>query len=114
MSNDIEELSSSSFIDNNTYSDVKEAHQNSIFGITFDVNEEYKKKKKFKNVMEFQQHLANQDVNLRGLEQSRQFLEQRERKLNHNAMNLAYQHMNKSDNMKKNMDQYSSKFLLLK
>ena len=110
--NDIEELSSSSFIDNNSYSDVKEAHQNSIFH--YDVNEEYKKKKKFKNVMEFQQHLANQDVNPRGLEQSRQFLEERERKLNHSAMNLAYQRMNKSDNIKKNMDQYSSKFLLLK
>lgn len=93
--------------------DVKESHSNSV--IALDIERIYDEKPKFQNVDEYQRFLKkendkNQPV---GLDQSKLLLKQREQMLNHQAKNMAFEYMNKSQAMDKNYENYISKYLKL-
>ncbi len=93
--------------------DVKESHSNSV--IALDIEKEYMEKPKFKSVQEYQQFLAKEDTSNTpiGLEQSQMLLRKRETMLNQQAKNLAFQKMDRSENMDKNYNSYISKYLKL-
>ena len=93
--------------------DVKESHSNSV--IALDIEKEYMEKPKFRSVQEYQQFLAKEDTNNTpiGLEQSQFLLRKRETMLNQQAKNLAFQKMDRTENMDKNYNTYISKYLKL-
>jgi hypothetical protein len=93
--------------------DVKETHNNPF--IALDIEKTYAEKPKFKNVQEYQQFLATEDNNNSpvGLEQSKQLLLSREKMLHNQAKHMAYEHMQKSENMQTKYNNYISNYLKL-
>lgn len=89
--------------------DVKESLGNPFF--TMDVNEEYKKKPKFKNVQEYQIYMEQQDTTPLDKKQSEEYLNQKEELLNQQAKQLAYQHMKKRETTNQNYNKYITKYL---
>ena len=93
--------------------DVKESHNNSIFA--YDVEEEYRKKPKFNSVQEYQQFMAKEDEKNQpiGLNQSKALLHKREEMLHNQAKHLAFEKMNRSNNMNNKYNSYISQYLKL-
>lgn len=93
--------------------DVKESHSNSV--IALDVERVYEEKPKFQNVDEYQRFLRKENMNNQpiGLDQSKMLLKKREQMLNNQAKHMAFEHMNKSQAMDKNYENYISKYLKL-
>ncbi len=97
------------------YSDLKEAHVNSV--ITLDVNEVYQKKEKYNSIEEFQRSRAN---DTRGLELSNkkeeheQILHEQRKTEKTSSMNMAYEFMKQTEKSKNKFDEYCSKFLFIK
>ena len=89
--------------------DVKESLGNPFFAM--DVNEEYKKKPKFKNVQEYQMYVEKQDITPLGAKQSEDYLNQKEELLNQQAKQLAYQHMKKRETTNQKYNEYITKYL---
>ena len=112
--NDYIELESSNSLFNKLGCyDVKESHGNPIFAM--DVNEEFKKKKKFKSVQEYQMYLQKQDEQNTptSLEQSNNLIKQREQMLNNQAKTLAYNNMVRKEKTDEKYQNYITNYLRL-
>jgi hypothetical protein len=97
------------------YSDLKEAHVNSV--ITMDVNQVYQNKEKYNTIEEFQRSRAKDTQNLNLLDKT----DEHERMLNNTrktekmeSMNMAYQFMKETDQASNKFKEYCSKFLFIK
>lgn len=95
----------------NAYFDVKEAYSKSIFDI--DAKKEYENKEKFSSIEHLKRHRHTQDIDPMALKQSQDYLENKERMLKNNAMNMAYNILEKQTKMEKKMNDYASKFLMI-
>ena len=93
--------------------DIKESHGRPIFDM--DVNDEFQKHRTFNSVQEYQMFLKQEDKKNKpiGLQQSSQLLHDKERMLNMQAKNIAYQNMVKQENTEKKYQNYISKYLKL-
>lgn len=93
--------------------DVKESHNNTIFA--YDVEEEYRKKPKFKSVQEYQHFIAKEDEKNQpiGLNQSKALLHKREEMLHNQAKHLAFDKMSHSNAMNEKYNSYISQYLKL-
>jgi hypothetical protein len=97
------------------YSDLKDAHVNSV--ITMDVNEVYKKKEKYNTIEEFQRSRAKDTQNLNLLDKKdehEQILNTQYKTEKMNSMNMAYQFMKETDQASNKFKEYCSKFLFIK
>jgi len=84
--------------------------------IALDIQKEYEKKPKFKNVQEYKEHLSNEDktnVPLH-INQCEEYLNKKNKLLNNQSQNIAYEHMKKQEEINKNYKNYVSKYLSLK
>ena len=77
--------------------DVRESHENTIF--RFDVNKLYHEKQKFKNVMEYQTFLQQDESNCTPLneDQSKAFLRNRENLMNQECKEMAFREMTRKN-----------------
>jgi transposase-like protein len=93
--------------------DIKESHGRPIFDM--DVDDEYRKHRTFNSVQEYQIFLKQEDNKNKpiGLQQSSQLLHDKERMLNMQAKNIAYQNMIKQENTDKKYQNYISRYLKL-
>ncbi len=91
--------------------DVKESHSKPI--IAMDVNEVYNNTPKYKNVHEYQQHLANEDKKNIPInsQQSEEYLKQKEALLNNQSKQLAYERLKVMEKTNNNYNTYISKYL---
>jgi hypothetical protein len=105
------EESDHSSLSNHSYFDVKEAYTKSIFDI--DVNHEMKNKRQYGSVDEYKRQRQNQNINPIALDQSKQYLKNKESYLKNDAMNMAYEILEKQERMEKRMNDYASRYLLL-
>lgn len=106
----VDEIQSFSEIDN--FSDLKDAHINSV--ITIDANETYKNKEKFASIEEYERHRSNaiRGMNLANKkEEHEHILSQRKKEEQLNSMNMAYEFMKETERNKNTFDKYCSKFL---
>jgi len=94
----------------NYYSDVKEAHMNTVIGI--DQQKLYNETRKFKNVDELQRHRADIGQSLTEKESLKQIAEKEERE-KRDAIQQSYEWLKKEEEMKKRNKSYISKFLML-
>jgi len=108
---EIQDSDHSLFSNNSSYHDVKEAYTKSIFDI--DVKEEMRNKKQYGSVDEYKRQRQSQDINPIALDQSKQYLKNKESYLKNDAMNMAYGMMEKQEKMEKKMNEYASRYLLL-
>lgn len=111
LMNDIVEvktIDSGSF--GNYYSDVKEAHLNTIIGV--DKDKLYKDTKKFKSVEELQRHRADTGKMLSEKESLLQ-IKEREDALKKESIHQSYEWLKKEEEMKNRNNNYVSKFLML-
>ena len=92
--------------------DVKESLGNPFFAM--DVEKEYQKKPKFKNVQEYQMHMEQQDITPLSTKQSEAYLNRKEELLEQQAKMLAYEHMKKKESTDEKYKQYVSNYLLIK
>jgi hypothetical protein len=104
----IETVESGSF--GNYYSDVKEAHMNTIIGI--DQEKLYGEKRKFKSVEELQRHRADIGKMLSEQESLQQLKEKEENEKNE-SIHQSYEWLKKEEEMKTRNKNYVSKFLML-
>jgi hypothetical protein len=104
----IETVESGSF--GNYYSDVKEAHMNTIIGI--DQDKLYGEKKKFKSVEELQRHRADIGKML-SEQESLQQLKEKEENEKKESIHQSYEWLKKEEEMKSRNKNYVSKFLML-
>ena len=96
------------------YSDLKEAHVNSV--ITMDVNDVFQKKEKFNSIEEYQRYRTNDTRNLNLMEKKQeheQILNQQQKNEKMNSMTLAYEFMKETEKHKQTFNNYCSKFLSL-
>jgi hypothetical protein len=105
------EIEGTSFSEMNKYSDVKDAHTNSIIGL--DQEKMYNERPKFKTVDEYQRHRQLTKGELLGEKESLKKLEQEEMKQNMKAIDLSYKYMKQEEIMNTNKNDYVSKYLLL-
>ena len=91
------------------YSDIKESHGTPF--IALDIDDIYNKKPKFKNVQEYSEFLNKQENNPISVEQSKLLLSNKEKMLEVQSKQLAYQHMKQKEKMENNYNQYVSKYL---
>ena len=94
----------------NYFSDVKEAHMNSIIGI--DQSKTYAETKKFKTVDELQRHRADVGKALSEKEALKQIAE-KESKEKHESIHQSYEWLKKEEEMKTRNKKYISTFLRL-
>ena len=94
----------------NYYSDVKEAHMNTVIGI--DQQKIYNETRKFKNVDELQRHRADIGQSLTEKESLKQIADKEEREKK-DAIHQSYEWLKKEEEMKKRNKNYISKFLML-
>jgi len=94
----------------NYYSDVKEAHMNTVIGI--DQQKIYNDTSKFKNVDELQRHRADIGKALPEKESLKQIAEKEERE-KRDAIQQSYEWLKKEEEMKTRNKNYISKFLML-
>jgi hypothetical protein len=107
---DKNDIQSFSEVDN--YSDLKDAHINSVF--TIDAEETYKKKEKFNTIEEYQRHrsLDTRNLNLANKkEEHERILSQQQKEEKMNSMNLAYEFMKETERNNNIFNKYCSKFL---
>ena len=93
------------------YSDVKEAHLNTIIGL--DQNKLFDEKKKFKSVEEYQRHRADIGTLLSDSESLKQIAEKEESE-KRSAIEQSYLLLKKEEETKKRNQNYVAKFLMLK
>jgi len=105
------EIEGTSFSEMNKYSDVKEAHTNSIIGL--DQEKLYNERPKFKTVDEYQRHRQATKGDILGEKESLKKLEQEEIKQNMKAIDLSYKYMKQEEKMNTKRNDYVSKYLLL-
>ena len=91
--------------------DVKESHSKPI--IAMDVNEVYNNTPKYKNVHEYQQHLAKEDKSNLPInsQQSEEYLKQKEEMLNNQSKQLAYERLKVMEKTNNKYQNYISKYL---
>jgi hypothetical protein len=97
----------------NKYSDIKEAHLNSIIGL--DKDKLLEEKPKFKTVDEYnryRQHELNKGVIMKEEEALKQ-LGKEEQNQNKKAIELSYRYMKQEESIKQKTKEYVSKYLLL-
>jgi len=99
----------------NNYSDVKEAHVNSIIGL--DQDKMLKDKPQFKSVDEYNRYRQKQfDLHKRDMmkeEEAMKHLSQEEQKKNATAIDMSYRYMKQEETIKQKTKEYVSKYLLL-
>uniref|UniRef100_A0A6C0EUT0 J domain-containing protein n=1 Tax=viral metagenome TaxID=1070528 RepID=A0A6C0EUT0_9ZZZZ len=96
---------------NNKYSDVKEAHINSIIGL--DQDKLFKEKPKFNSVDEYKKHREMNKGNTMTKEDSLKQIEEEEKQQKMNAISLSYKYMEQEETMNKKKKEYVSKYLLI-
>lgn len=108
---EIDEVGGSNFSNNET--DLKEVYTNPFVAI--DIEKVYREKPKFSSVQEYKTFLAKEDNNREPLsnEASLQYFENKERLLNNQSKNLAYEQMKKKEKYDKKYNNYISKYLKL-
>ena len=94
----------------NYYSDVKDAHTNTIIGV--DQNKLYSETKKFKSVEELQRHRVDTGKMLTEKESLHQIKENEER-AKKQSIQQSYEWLKKEEEMKTRNKNYVSKFLML-
>lgn len=100
---------------NSQYSDIKEAHINSV--VTMDINDVYQKKEKYNSMEEYQRQRTMDTRNLNLIDKKSEhehILSQQQRDEKMDSMNLAYEFMKQTETSKTKFDEYCSKFLKLK
>jgi hypothetical protein len=107
------EIEGTSFHDINKYSDVKDAHMNSIIGL--DQDKLFSERPKFKTVDEYQRHrhIEMNKGKILGEKESLTKLEKEEMKQNMKAIDLSYKYMKQEEIIKTKTKDYISKYLLL-
>ena len=107
------DIEGTSFHDINKYSDVKDAHTNSIIGL--DQDKLFNERPKFKTVDEYQRH-RHKEINkgkILGEKESLTKLEKEEMNQNKKAIDLSYKYMKQEEIIKTKTKDYISKYLLL-
>jgi len=99
----------------NKYSDVKEAHLNSIIGL--DQDKLFKEKPQYKSVDEYNRFRKKQ-LDLHKSEMMKEdeaikHLSKEEQKKNANAIDISYRYMKQEETIKQKTKEYVSKYLLL-
>ena len=105
---EVKHVESGSF--GNYYSDVKEAHLNTIIGV--DKDKLYNDTQKFKSVEELQRHRADIGKMLSEKESIQQ-IKEREDSLKKDSIQQSYEWLKKEEEMKTRNKNYVSKFLML-
>lgn len=95
---------------NSSYSDLKEAHLNTIIGL--DQEKLYREKQKFNSVEEYRRHRTNIGEMLSEKDSLKQIKENELLEKN-KAIDLSYQLLKKEEEMKKRTKHYVSKFLMI-
>lgn len=98
----------------NRHSDIKDCYVNPF--VAMDLDKVYQEKPKFKNVQEYQIHMAEDDKNNVPLsdEASMRYIQNKESLLNNNVKEFAFQKVKHKEKMDKNYEQYISSYLRLK
>jgi hypothetical protein len=100
------------FSDIDNYSDLKDAHINSV--ITINADDTYKNMEKFNSIDEYQQRRSS---DIRGLnllsktDEHQQILSQQQKQDKMNSMNLAYEFAKETERNNNSFNKYCSKFL---
>jgi hypothetical protein len=105
------EIEGTSFNELNKYSDVKDAHTNSIIGL--DQEKLFNEMPKFKTVDEYQRYRNLEKGKVLGEKESLKKLEEDEMKQNMKAIDLSYKYMKQEEKLKTKTKEYISKYLLL-
>lgn len=97
----------------NYQTDIKEVYTNPFVAI--DIDKVYKEKPKFSSVQEYKSFLATEDIHNEPLcnEASMKYFENKERMLNNQSKNIAFEQMRHKEQMEKNYNKYISKYLKL-
>lgn len=111
MKREVIQDSDHSALSNASYFDVKEAYSKSIFDI--DVKQEMGNKTQYGSVEEYKRQRQTQDINPLALDQSKQYLKNKETHMKNDAMNMAYGMMQKQELMESRMNEYASRYLLI-
>jgi hypothetical protein len=93
------------------HSDIKECYSNLFF--SFDVNKEFEKKKKFKNVQEYQMYVSQEDNTPLDKMNSLKYFEKNEQSLNNSAKIIAFNSIKNKESMEKKYKDYISNYLKL-
>lgn len=94
------------------YSDLKDAHTNSV--IALDQDKLYREKLKFKTVEEYQRHRVETQGKALSEKESRSQLEELHAKESHEAIALSYSYLQKEEETKRKQREYNSKYLMIK
>jgi len=104
-----------SFNEAEQYSDLKEAHINTV--VTMDVDDIYKKQTKYNSIEELQRSRTS-DTNgldlLNKTEEHQRMLHDQHRKQKTESMNMAYDFMKETEKNSNKFKEYCSKFLFIK
>ncbi len=95
---------------NSSYSDLKDAHLNTIIGL--DQEKLYREKQKFSSVEEYRRHRTNIGEMLSEKDSLKQIKENEILEKN-KAIDMAYQLLKQEEEMKKRSKEYVSKFLMI-
>ena len=94
-----------------SYTDLKEAHINSIIGI--EPEEEYKQKVKFKSVQDYEQYREQQKGTIKTEYESKKILQQQYKKDTLDSLQLAYEYKKNEDIIKEKQKKYYSRYFML-
>ena len=108
---EISEVGGENFSNNQT--DLKEVYTNPF--VAMDIDKVYKEKPKFNSVHDYKTFLAKEDANNDPLsnDASMKYFENKEKLLNNQSKNLAFEQMKQKDKMGNNYNNYISKYLKL-
>ena len=97
----------------NCHTDVKEVYSNPFVAI--DIDKVYREKPKFSSIQEYKTFLAAEDSKTEILsnEASLKYFENKEKILNNQSKNLAFEQMKQKEEMEKKYESYISKYLKL-
>lgn len=98
-------------LDKNNYSDLKEAHKNTI--VLLDIEKEFDNKEKFSSIEEYQHNRKLNNNDIKNKEESLKILQEQYKKNTHESLNIAYQYKKQYEEMSKKKNQYYSKYLML-
>lgn len=108
---EIDEVGGANFSNNET--DLKEVYTNPF--VAMDIDKVYREKPKFSSVQEYKTFLATEDSNNEPLsnDASLHYFDNKEKLLNNQSKNLAYEQMKQKEKIDKNYNNYISKYLKL-
>ena len=97
----------------NNQTDLKEVYTNPF--VAMDIDKVYREKPKFSSVEEYKTFLATEDSNNEPLsnEASLKYFENKEKLLNNQSKNIAYEQMKQKEMIDKKYNNYISKYLKL-